>query len=673
MKKITKFLVVVLSLALLVGAVVGVSVAAAEDGAGEDAKWVVSTNVSYGDNIYLYIAVDSTLATDPSKLTINVSGAPYAEDDKIINASYPVTEQNVDIYEDGSVIAHVIDLPGVAAKYMGDNVELNVWYDGEKVETVTYSVAQYFYERLYENGVVDAVEGDEDYTRKNLYLASLNYGAKAERVLRSGLAASEQLSNKVYLKADAATGLTSGIVYKENYISLPDGIWGVKSYKPDGTVANANLGEGTYYLANNSVVISDIKLPEPEPVEVPVYGFDGVTAVSTATKLNADLPATLRTATSEAEIVTEADGNVYLRKFDESTTAATSNTIIRDFAKPTADAPLMLQLRFKINSTNGKIFSAIRFNNSGGSNIAAASIYTSGSDVIMYKSTGAYNSGGTVNLGAYANQWFTLKIIITVDNQISVYANGDHKATWTSASTLGANIARIYFGDVDKSVTYEMCLDDIYCGPEIKQPDPVVQPTITEQTKPEMNYTVKHTSYSSEVYNITDNSFYAYKLDNNAGVSASAGNIKFTASSKATATDDLVFEAKVKVTSSNSSNMGIYYRKNNSTTNHDGALTKLYSTGSATNFGLGTSVKKMGDFAGQWFNIKLVIGYDNTLAVYAKSLSATEYTEIFAPTVNNGDNGTMNQVICLQFATTNTGTKFVYEFRDISFGLVAKA
>lgn len=81
----------------------------------------------------------------------------------------------------------------------------------------------------------------------------------------------------------------------------------------------------------------------------------------------------------------------------------------------------------------------------------------------------------------------------------------------------------------------------------------------------------------------------------------------------------------------------------------------------------------MGDFAGQWFNIKLVIGYDNTLAVYAKSLSATEYTEIFAPTVNNGDNGTMNQVICLQFATTNTGTKFVYEFRDISFGLVAKA
>ena len=74
MKKITKFLVVALTVALLIGAVVGVSASAAET-ESESEKWVISSNVSYEQNTHLYFAIDASKATDSTLLKVDVLDA----------------------------------------------------------------------------------------------------------------------------------------------------------------------------------------------------------------------------------------------------------------------------------------------------------------------------------------------------------------------------------------------------------------------------------------------------------------------------------------------------------------------------------------------------------------------------------------------------------------------
>lgn len=234
MKNFTRLFAVVLTLVLLVGAVVGVSVSANDTPSD---NWVVSTNVSYADDIHPYFAIDASLVEDASLLAVTVDGKAAV-----------ISDDTADIYGDGSLMAYVAEGKGVVAKNMAKPLAIVVSYNGQVVERTTYSVAEYFLERLYDNGIITATEG-KALLQKELYLAALEYGEAAANTLNSAYS----VSDLVYV---GGIGDASGIYEKGSEISLPSAhlAYTLTSYDAaTGALGTTNVGSLSKYIVNESI------------------------------------------------------------------------------------------------------------------------------------------------------------------------------------------------------------------------------------------------------------------------------------------------------------------------------------------------------------------------------------------------------------------------------------
>lgn len=172
----TKIAVLVLSLALLMGAVVAVSASAADE------PEIFAQNVIYGDKISIVYAVDTTLeAANAGEVKVKY----YWEDapEALYDAVLLDTTDTKNLCEGKPTFATT----GVAPKELGKVAYATV-YTGNApaadAEWKSYSVAEYLYDRLYKDGYVNYDEGDGvDYNRKNAYEALLDLGANLQLVL----------------------------------------------------------------------------------------------------------------------------------------------------------------------------------------------------------------------------------------------------------------------------------------------------------------------------------------------------------------------------------------------------------------------------------------------------------------------------------------------------------
>ncbi|MBO5908120.1 MAG: hypothetical protein J6Q85_08250 [Clostridia bacterium] len=659
MKKITKLLVVVLSLALLVGAVIGITAAA--DGPGND-KWVVSSNVSYGDNIYPYIAVDSTLATEPSKLSIKVGGDPYAANKDIMEKFFPVTQENVDIYEKdpekaGSVIAHVIDLPGVAAKNMGDNIYISVWYDGEEVESITYSVAQYFFERLYKNGVAD-----EEGTQKNLYLASLDYGAKAELVLRGSLAAAEKLSNKIYVQADPTSGLTSGITLAQSTITLPEGLWSVKSYANPGVGAvQSYVDAGTYELPG-SVVIEQFIPQEDEVLELPYADFNhleaGTVIASGATNTLADpmIPTGHGgneyhgyAGTGFSATILEENGEKYLSLVDADTNGSRHFRFGTRQAPATND-PLVFEAQIRVNTTSGR-HPSIMFYGTLDTSVQKGTyrvLYTSGNDVYF----GPANEGKVIGKGL-ANKWFTLRLVIGSDDTLNVYVNGVHQSAVSGTNASISACRYISFSGNNKTDTNTYDIKKVYFGHLPEANIPYVNFNgieVVEGGTPwssglvsNEKLTITHKDVSGVVSSTVKTASAGYNYLSIADTGSETGFLNFTTTDAPTADSPIVFDAIMSAAEAGSSQWG--------------GIKFLNETASAQSASFVKFNPKASSLYSGWMHLQIVIDANDTLTIYKNG--AQVYTETKA--------GISNTRI-ISFTANDKGAQATYNFFKAYFG-----
>ena len=190
MKKFSKILIMILSLALLIGSVVAVG-ASANEGATVEIK---AKNIAYTDNVTMLFAVDAEL---DDAVAGNVKVAYYWEEDgvavlKEAKLLYPYDENGKPISQyvltenvaGEDVYYPVFYTEGVPAKELGREVKI-VAYTGtlpEDAEFETYSVAEYLYARLYKDGVAGATEGKDVY-RKAVYENLLAYAASAQELL----------------------------------------------------------------------------------------------------------------------------------------------------------------------------------------------------------------------------------------------------------------------------------------------------------------------------------------------------------------------------------------------------------------------------------------------------------------------------------------------------------
>jgi len=420
MKKLTKILVAALVFALLIGTVFAFTVSAADESSqpatASEGPWIVSKNVSYEQNTHLFFAIDASVATDSTKLSLNVLDA----DGNILAEGLTVSAANEDIYKDGSMIAHIIKTPGVAAKDYVDVLTINVYYDGsaEPVESTTYSVAEYFYERLYKNGVIEATAG-EALSQKKLYLASLRYGAAAQKVLTDDTILADEL---VYVGGDVDSAFVDS-----NNIVLADGIWNVKSYVGDEVVESRVQG-GKYFI-ENSATITQVGEYDPTPENAAEwdvsedydYGFANTTKgekLGIAGGNITDVYYRQHSAAPTLSVIAKNDDAGDYLSISKNTTGGSGQTWMNVVMDNSQNESFIFEVRMRLNiTTTGsgyriRMYTGSRTDNQGGNEVYPNGFVFANSSLSSFYKYGGDKSDA-VNLGVSPNTWFTMRISVS--------------------------------------------------------------------------------------------------------------------------------------------------------------------------------------------------------------------------------------------------------------------
>lgn len=300
-KRFSKIILLVLSLALLVGGAISISVSA-----DTTAPKIISKNVKADGNFSLMFAIDpATVTGEDVTVTIynqdptGLEGDPLtaATVQTITKAATATTTEDLD--GDGTADDEiiVIETKGVAAKDIAD-----VWYivtesNGVKSDVTTYSVKEYAFERLYKDGTVNATEG-KAYYQKEFYLDILEIGSSAQELLVNyPNSTDERLANEyiyVYVKNGTfeELGADRGFVEEGTTLTIVanDGAsvpaWQVNTYNKYGVLGDSqtcSLGSKVT-VAGNTVVIPDPTFGTTpgsyyDDIGDPLYSFNGITSV----------------------------------------------------------------------------------------------------------------------------------------------------------------------------------------------------------------------------------------------------------------------------------------------------------------------------------------------------------------------------------------------------------
>ena len=261
--KFFKILAPIVALGLLIGALVGIN-ASAEEASEVTKPEIISMNVEYGSELYLYYAVDAkTVSGTPSLEILDGEG----------NVIGVVTEYSEATIWGGTAV-YVFKTPGTAPKNI--NVMQNVRAaDGDvKGDVKSACIEDYFYAKLYKEGYATKTEADgADYTRRNLYFQLLKYARSAQEIFCKGEYTPVGAPG---LMVNDAEGLSSG-----KYIGTSDVIalnaankegfsyWKVEEFTPFGkAVGTRLLGDGYEIIwGENSVAAT------------PVYGAESMEGV----------------------------------------------------------------------------------------------------------------------------------------------------------------------------------------------------------------------------------------------------------------------------------------------------------------------------------------------------------------------------------------------------------
>lgn len=269
--KATKLFVLALSVALLIGAVVGISVSANDS----ESYGIEAINVIYKDQIFVAIAVDAP-ADKAGDLEVS-----YTFNGKSYTAQY---HSNMAVWEGkgDNTLYPVFVTVGIPAKDMGEDVIAEAHVKGGTAgATKNISVASYLYQRLYKDGIVAATEG-EDLDKKGFYLATLDYIAYAQKVLYNNAnpdATPRTLVTDyvaVYAQDATIAGGSFALSKGATEVTLTytgtgtKAAWNVTTYDDSGKATTTTKTTDTFTVSESAVitpVVLDFNINAPSVVE----------------------------------------------------------------------------------------------------------------------------------------------------------------------------------------------------------------------------------------------------------------------------------------------------------------------------------------------------------------------------------------------------------------------
>lgn len=232
MKK-TRIISLILALTMIFGAFSVLPVSAEEGEISSKSVEILAQNVVYGEKVQIAYAVNVPLA-DAADVTVEY----YLEDapEKTYKATLLDTSVSDNVYTGTNPVFatlgfHADNFTDVvyATAYIGDKAPESAVYK-------KYSVAEYFYARLYKDGFINkAAEESNDGDRANLYLSMIDYGKYAQKVLVNNKGGNETLiTDYCYLFAADETvtinGAKSGLFKPDTAVTFATTAAGVTEY-----------------------------------------------------------------------------------------------------------------------------------------------------------------------------------------------------------------------------------------------------------------------------------------------------------------------------------------------------------------------------------------------------------------------------------------------------------
>ncbi len=257
-RKLSKICLLTIALAMLITAIVGISVHA--DDAPEAPK-IVSKNVSYEGALHLYYAIPVTDAVTADNTVVNVYKTnPDTDASAELIGTYSGEAEYIEVLG-GNFI--VVRTGGVPAKNIADYAYAQPVSGGVVGNVVRYSVAEYLYERLY-------VADNCTPVQRNLYNSTLQYGIDAQAALAPD--ATNKITDYNYVYAKDATidaeGNFSGLYLDGETLTLTctaEGIlegWKLKTLGDNGEFAESTQTSNTLTVNATTIISPDIFVRE---------------------------------------------------------------------------------------------------------------------------------------------------------------------------------------------------------------------------------------------------------------------------------------------------------------------------------------------------------------------------------------------------------------------------
>ena len=446
--KLTKIIVLALSLALLVGAAVGLSASAEES----EAIAIVSQNVSYEGQTHLYYAVYYENVENPEKISLEVS---YTDDEgNLQSVTLSSSEEVVLKDSEGSdLVCRAFRTPGVSAKNFTKVFTVKaVTESGTESAEKTYSVAEYCHQWLYD------IAGVAEPTEKQLKIkaaceTTLSYGTDIQALLDYYPAGNTEdyPENYSYIAVENGTANGKAKLFTINGTEITlaanagaPAAWAVRAI--DGT--ESQLTENTFTAAG-SCTISPINgkfFSDSSYTGTRIDFNDGTKGATIFDGGNGTYTnSTIVDGTLRFERIKDTEGEGY----DRWNVSASAGKNIYVFES---------DIKFS-GFTKGTSVGKMRFQLAG---IDEQITISHSGDTITFTSA---TTGATGSVSIAENQWCNLRFELdTTTRTFNIFVNNSHACTITSPGTATTSSSRLLFYLLKSGYDGVVEFDNIFSG-----------------------------------------------------------------------------------------------------------------------------------------------------------------------------------------------------------------
>lgn len=473
MKKntIIKFITPAIALALVLGAAFAFGVSADESAKVPE---IAGKNIVYSDTLTIQYAVPTSTADSSATLVV-------ANENGVVGSttwSETLTTDKVTGIED---TYYIFEVTGIPASDVCDEITVYVQSGDKKSETMTYSVAEYFFERLYQDGVIEAT-ADKALFQKGLYLSYLEYAANAQNLFVNYGAADEDkevlVTDRHYISVNGGniSGASAGVYLPGASVTItPDDAstkaWALTTYSFD---TNGNVVKATKTVpATSPIELTANTLVAPGKVAAgdyyDVYGgynYEGATSISSlggqvycqaGGYVILDNKAKETTKNRAWLSIVNDSGNTVVEHLTMSAGPKSSDAIRSFFASSVNEAEgncLVFETKIKVVSANPAVYNS-SYNNSDGSymmTFTAAKGDTHFAD-IGYLYVDSEDDGENLHFhigfaGAMygskqinANEWHTITMMYYSNGKSVYYVDGERYLEKTASSAFDGDFS----------------------------------------------------------------------------------------------------------------------------------------------------------------------------------------------------------------------------------------